>query len=280
MTNFNHYTIAALPDLKWDSELPGTVFDFLEDFKVQLEPLRDGISDILLLNDVKNIELILKSRLDIPEKFIGNKEDGKIDFYNARVVEPDDLELFLEDPFVNRPHDNYPDFMVDYFLNNKSDEDRYKNIEALYIDYFRYMQTRENGFLRYYGRIAATIRTVMAAKRLMRRGMELEGNLKGDRFIVSTILENKNSSDLGLKHIFPEVAEVIALFDRARDPLEAERDLDRIRFELMEQVGRESPFANHIIYSYIIGFQVRNRWNTLNDDKGKEILDNIIKGNY
>ena len=83
MTNFNHYTIAALPDMKWDSELPGTVFDFLEEFKVQLEPLRDGISDILLLNDVKNLELILKSRLDCPEEFLGNRDDGVIDFYKA-----------------------------------------------------------------------------------------------------------------------------------------------------------------------------------------------------
>jgi len=280
MTNFNYYTIGALPELRWDSELPGTVFDFLEEFKVQLEPLRDGISDILLLNDVKNIELILKSRLDIPEKFIGNKDGGKIDFYNARVVEPDELELFLEDPFVNRPHDNYPEFMVDYFLNYKSDADRHANIQALYINYFNYMQSRENGFLRYYGRLATTIRTVMAAKRIMRRGMDLELNLKGDPFIVSTILENKNSSDLGLKHIFPEVSEVIALFDRARDPLEAEHDLDRIRFELMEQVGKESPFANHIIYAYIIGFQIRNRWNTLDDGRGKKILENIIEGNY
>ncbi len=280
MTNFNHYTIAALPELRWDSELPGTVFEFLEDFKVPLETLRDGISDILLLNDVKNLELILKSRLGCPEQFVGNRDGGEIDFYNARVVEPDELELFLEDPFVNRPHDNYPDFMIDYFLNYKSDEDRHKNIEELYIAYFNYMQTRENGFLRYYGRIAATIRTVMAAKRIMRRGLDLEKYLKGDPFIVHTILENKSSSDLGLKNIFPEVSEVIALFDRARDPLEAERDLDRIRFELMEQVGRESPFANHIIYSYIIGFQVRNRWNTLNDEKGKEILENIIEGNY
>ena len=114
----------------------------------------------------------------------------------------------------------------------------------------------------------------------MRRGLDLETHLKGDSFIVNTILENRNSSDLGLKHIFPEVSEVIALFDRARDPLEAERDLDRIRFELMEQVGRESPFADHIIYSYIIGFQVRNRWNTLDDDKGNKVLENIMKDNY
>ena len=214
MTNFNHYTIAALPELRWDSELPGTVFEFLEDFKVPLETLRDGISDILLLNDVKNLELILKSRLGCPEQFVGNRDGGEIDFYNARVVEPDELELFLEDPFVNRPHDNYPDFMIDYFLNYKSDEDRHKNIEELYIAYFNYMQTRENGFLRYYGRIAATIRTVMAAKRIMRRGLDLEKYLKGDPFIVHTILENKSSSDLGLKNIFPCLKLLLFLIER------------------------------------------------------------------
>ena len=280
MTRLNHYIVAALPELGWDSELPGTVSEFLEEFKVQLEPLKDGINDILLLNDIKNLELILKSKLDIPEKFLGNRDKGEVDFYKAKVLELDELKLFFEDPFVNRPYDSYPDFIEDYLIKYKPHKDSHANIEELYIDYFRYMQTRENYSLRYYGKIAITIRTVMAAKRIMGRELDLETHLQGDPFIVSTILENKNSSDLGLRHIFPEVSEVVAIFDRAGDPLKAERDLDRIRFELMEQLGRESPFADHTIYSYIIRFQIRNRWNTLDSQKGIEILDNIIKGNY
>ncbi|HSW61469.1 MAG TPA: DUF2764 family protein [bacterium] len=280
MMKFNYYTIGALPNLTWDSELPCTISEFLEDYWIQLEPLMDGISDILLLNDVKNLELILKANIEKDEKFKGNKEGGEIDYYRARVVEPEELISFLEDPFINKPDENYPEFMVEYFLKHKTDEERIHHIEELYIDYFKYMQTRENGFIRYYGRIATTIRTVLSAMRIMRRGLDLDKNLKGDPFVVQTILENRNNADLGLKNHFPEVAEVIALFDRDRDPIEVERDLDRIRFELMEEVGRETPFADHIIYSYIIGFQVRNRWNSLNDEKGHEILENIIEGNY
>ncbi len=280
MMKFNYYTIGALPKLTWDSELPCTISEFIEEYRVQLEPLMDGVSDILLLNDVKNLELILKARIEKDEKFRGNKDDGKIDYYKARVVEPEELESFLEEPFINRPDENYPEFMIEYFLKYKTDEERIHHIEELYIDYFRYMQTRKNGFLRYYGRIATTIRTVLSAMRIMRRGLDLDKNLKGDPFIVQTILENRNNADLGLKNYFPEVAEVIALFDRDRDPIEVEKDLDRIRFELMEEVGRETPFADHIIYSYIIGFQVRNRWNSLNDEKGLQILENIIEGNY
>ncbi|HQI04401.1 MAG TPA: DUF2764 family protein [bacterium] len=280
MMKFNYYTIGALPKLTWDSELPCTISEFIEEYRVQLEPLMDGVSDILLLNDVKNLELILKARIEKDEKFRGNKDDGKIDYYKARVVEPEELESFLEEPFINRPDENYPEFMIEYFLKYKTDEERIHHIEELYIDYFRYMQTRKNGFLRYYGRIATTIRTVLSAMRIMRRGLDLDKNLKGDPFVVQTILENRNNADLGLKNHFPKVAEVIALFDRDRDPIEVEKDLDRIRFELMEEVGRETPFADHIIYSYIIGFQVRNRWNSLNDEKGLQILENIIEGNY
>lgn len=282
MANFNHYTVGALPTLTWDSELPCSISEFLEDFSIQLEPLMDGISDILLLNDVKNLELILKSRLDVnvDDIFKGNTDTGTIDYYRARVVEPEELVDFMADPFINKPDENYPEFMCDYFTKYKTDEERYENIEELYINYFVYMQTRKDGFIRYYGRIATTIRTVLSAMRIIKRGLDLEKYLKGDPYIVQTILENRNNADLGLKTIFPEVADVIALFDRERDPIEVERDLDRIRFQLMEDVGRETPFADHIIYSYIIGFQVRNRWMSLNNEKGMHILNRIIEGNY
>ncbi|MGI6393375.1 MAG: DUF2764 family protein [bacterium] len=277
---YNHYTIASLPKLTWDSELPGTISEFIKDYWVQLEPLKDGIGDILLLNDIKNIELILKSKIEKEDKFRGNKDEGAVDFYLARMVEPEEFEPFLENPFVNKPRETYPEFMVDYFVKHKTDEERHSNIEDLYIDYFRYLQTRENAFLRYYGRTATAIRTVVSAMRIMKRGLDLDKNLKGDPYMVQTILENRNNADLGLKNILPEVTDIIALFDRERDPVEVERDIDRIRFQIMEQVGMESPFGDHIIYSYIIGFQVRDRWNSLNNEKGLKILDNIIEENY
>ncbi len=277
---FNHYTIGALPELTWSSELPFSFAELLEEYQIQLGPLMDGLSDILLLNDVKNLEIIIRSRLGLNPKYKGNREDGEIDYFQSRVVEPEQLEEFLEDPFVNRPDDNYPEFMVDYFLTYKTDEERYAHIEELYIGYFRYLQTRENGFLQYYGRIATTIRTVLAAMRIIKRGWDLDKDLKGDPFIVQTILENRNNADLGLKSIFPEVADVIALFDRERDPVEVEHDLDRIRFQLMEEVGKESPFEDHILFSYLIGFQLRNRWMALDDRHGLKILDNIIVGKY
>ncbi len=270
----NNYIIASLPDLLWDSELPGTLVDFLEENKFLFEPYRENIDKILMLNDIKNIELILKSRMPIPEELRGNR-GREIDFYRDRVLDIEEIEKFLSNPSIFHP-DGYPEFMVDYLEKYKDDADRLKNIESLYIQYFDYLQHDESGFFRFYARIATTIRTVLAALRIQKMGLPLEGNLKGDYNVVQTILENRTTSDLGLKSILPEIHEFIMLMNK--EPLELEKELDRIRFMIMEDVGQESLFGDHVIYSYIIGFMVRNRWNSLDFEAGEKILETIVKG--
>ena len=125
-----------------------------------------------------------------------------------------------------------------------------------------------------------TLCTVISAIRMMKSGADLDKNLKGDGDAVKIILENRNNADLGLKGYFPEVVDVVALFDKSKTPDEVEKELDKIRFALLEEVGQEKPFADHIIYGYIIGFQLKDRWMTQSDEAGMEILENIIKGNY
>ena len=272
---FNHYTIAALPQLSWDSDLPCTLAELLEEFDMQLEPLKDGISRILLLDDLKNMELLIKSKLDPSE----NADPAKIDFYRAGLTKPEEIELFIEDPRRNAP-DYYPEFIEDFFEERKTSEERSKYFEELYISYYRWIAESKNRFLARYGGNMLTLCTVISAIRMMKSGADLDKNLKGDGDAVKIILENRNNADLGLKGYFPEVVDVVALFDKSKTPDEVEKELDRIRFNLLEEVGQEKPFADHIIYGYIIGFQMKDRWMTQSDEAGMEILENIIKGNY
>lgn len=277
---FNHYTIAALPHLTWDSDLPCTLAELLEEFDMQLEPLREGISRILLLDDLRNMELLLKSKLDADDAPKGNTEEGKIDFYRAGITKPEELELFIDDPKHNTPDFVYPEFVEDFFETWKTNEERYAHIEELYVSYYRMMSENKNAFLARYGTNMMIMSTIISAIRMMKSGSDLDKNLKGDADAVKMILENRNNADLGLKGYFPEVAEIVALFDKNKTPLEVEKELDRIRFSLLDEVGQEKPFADHIIYGYIIGFQLKDRWTTQNDEAGMRILENIIKGNY
>ena len=271
----NHYAVASFIDITWDSELPGELYDFLEENKFVLQPLREGIIKILRLNDIKNIELLLRSKIPQPEGMSGNRDSDELDFYRAKILDIDLLERFLQDPFIHQPEE-YPDFMVSYFEKYTDNQERYDNIEELYISHFEHLRADDVPFFRFYGTVATTMRTVLAAMRIMRKGLDLEENLRGDPYIVSVILEHRTTSDFGLKSIFPEIPAVIALFEK--NPLELEHELDRIRFKLMEDVGQEAAFADYVIYAYIIRFQLRNRWNTLNRDRGYKILEEIVKG--
>jgi len=270
----NYYTIASLPELSWDREAPMTLSQFLDDYQQLLEPLADRISEILLFNDIQNIELYLKSKQPGPDEFAGNY-DGETVYYDAKILETDKIGEFLDNPFIYQP-DEYPEFMVEYLEQYKDAEERYKNIEKLYIRYFNFLKGDESGFFRFHARLATTVRTVLAALRIMRSGASLEENLKGDSYLVKVILDHRTTSDLGLKNIFYEVPEIIALFEK--EPVELERDLDRIRFKLFEEVGQETPFGDHIIYSYIIRLMVKDKWNTLSKERGTEVLNRIIEG--
>jgi hypothetical protein len=273
--NFIHYLVGALPKLTWDSPLPSTLEKFLDDNWPQFESLMDPLKDILLQNDIYNIELVLRSQL--PKSTAGPAEEPRpIEIYKPNYLEIEDIVLFLQEPFQNLPDPNFPEFILDYFLQYKTPQERVDHIEDLFISYFLYLQNCNSRFLRYYGRIATVIRTVLAAQRILQLGMNLEEHLKGDPYIVQTILENRSSSDLGLKSIFPEIIDIINLF--TMEPVDLERDLDRIRFKLMEEVGQEAPFGDHILLSYIIGFQVRDIWNSLDKERGALILDHIAKG--
>lgn len=273
---FNHYTIAALTHLSWDSDLPCTLAELLEEFDMQLEPLREGICSILLLDDLRNMELLIKSRAGAG----GNTADGKTDFYRAGITKPEELELFVDDPKHNTPDFVYPEFVEDFFETWKTNEERASHIEELYTGYYAWMESSKNAFLARYGTNMMIMSTIISALRMMKSGSDLDKNLKGDPDAVKMILENRNNADLGLKGYFPEVAEIVTLFDKSKTPLEVERELDRIRFALLDEVGHDKPFADHIIYGYIIGFQLKDRWTTQNDEAGMQILENIIKGNY
>ena len=277
MGKFNYYTIAALPRLTWDSELPGTLAELLEEFELQFDDLREGISEIVFLNDIKNMEMILKSRLDAAASPDAASEP--VEFYRARVAEPEQLELFLDDPLHNA-FDGCPEYVVDFFAGHRTNEERYAAIEELYLQYFESLQESGEEYIRYYGRFETMLRTIISAVRLIKADKNLEKELKGDPDAVKTILENRNNADLGLKGLFPEVVDVVALFDGSRDLVEIERELDRIRFALLEDLGGEKPFGDHAVYAFVIGLLIRDRWNTLNDERGMEILNSIVRGNF
>ena len=264
--SYNNFVVGWLPEISWDSPQPETMAEFLEANSNIFEPYSEGITKILLHNEIMNAELLLSERIS------GNPAG---DFFTPSIMTRPEFERFLDNPVIFQP-DHFPQFMTDFFEEFKEDSDRYANIEELYVRYFAYLHADEIPFFRYYGRIAGIFRTAIAAYRLIKLSLPLEGNLKGDPDIVKTIIENRTSPDLGLKSEIYEITEIIDMFNL--EPAELEKRFDRVHFDLVGNVGQESPFGEHIIYNYLIGLFVKDRWNYLNEEKGRKFLDDIIKG--
>ena len=165
-------------------------------------------------------------------------------------------------------------FMVDFFETYADLESRYHNIEQLYVDYFMYLEQHEKSFFKYYGRLFGTLFTILSAYRLIKSNQDLDEKLKGPPLVVQTILNNRSTADLGMKTIFWDLPEVIALFEK--EPVELEHAYDKLIFHLMEDVGCEKPFGDHIIFSYLIKYFILDRWNSMDKAKGDEILEQII----
>lgn len=273
---FNNYIIGSLPTLKWDEKSPYTLDEFIHHADFLLEPYQAGVDKIILLNEIRNIELILKDQIAKENvQSNENEESFKVDLFKPYIQDQQEIEQFLEHPFHYQAEE-YPDFILDFFEDYTELEDRYNNIELLYVKYLTYLKEQGDMFFHYFGHIFVIIRTVLAAYRIIKQGKDLEENLVGDPEIVQLILDHRTTSDLGLKAIFPEIPEIISLFDK--EPLELEKDLDRIQFELLEDIGQDDLFGDHVIYIYLIELFILDKWHLVNEERGNQILENIISG--
>lgn len=277
---FNHFTIAALPELNWTTEPMLSLTALLEDFQYPLEPLTREINDLFLLNDIRNLEILVRSQLNLEEKYRGNREDGTIDYFEPQRIAPRELENLLQDPAENHPYEPFPEFITEYLLIYLTPEDRFSHIEELYIGYMRYLQQSSNAFIRYYGRIASAMRSVSMYSRLMRKGLDPEKHLRGEPEIVETILAHRGIPDLGLREVFPEVFELISFFEKERHPMEFEEEITRLRFRLMEETGKEAPFGDHVILAYLMAYQIRKDWLALDKIYGLKVVNNILEDKY
>lgn len=270
----NQFIIASKPELSWEAPLPSSLDEFIQDNYEALLAHRTVLRRIFLRNDIKNIELVLKSKQ--ANWYSGEKAAVARNCFLPSNITRDEINEFLSDPYRQRPK-YIPVFIRDYLEEHEDIESRVANMDSLFLRYIYYLMNDEIPFFRYYGRMYGTFRTALAAFRIRSEGGNLEQELTGLPDVKDEILRNRNLPDFGLMYILPVVNDMHSLFESDRDEVSRQQELDRIFIKLFQDVGQESPFGDHVIYSYILEFLFRDRWNSMSAEKGSEILESIIR---
>ncbi|MBN2693552.1 DUF2764 family protein [bacterium] len=264
---FNEFAITSFPELTIDKELPWDANGFLDIYVEALEPYKEEINLIILLNDIQNIDILSSKR--------AGYSTSNLSLFSPSLVSENELNLFLDNPLLNSP-DVYPEFISDFFAEFKDEQQRYKNIDKLYVYYFEYLKTVDSSFFIEWGGFESMLRTLFSAVRISKSGGDFESLLKGDSEVVKKISEQRNSGDFGLKTLWPEVLDIISTLDK--NPLESEKEIDKIRIKFAKEIEEREPFHKNVIFGYFAGILIKERWRKMSEKNASEILNNILEG--
>lgn len=93
---------------------------------------------------------------------------------------------------------------------------------------------------------------------------------------VSEAIKNIKAKDFGLGHDYPYIESILDLFENST-MLERERGLDRIKWDKLDEMTTFYYFAVENVLAYMIRIQILERWQQLDEQKGKEIFERIIQ---
>ena len=79
-----------------------------------------------------------------------------------------------------------------------------------------------------------------------------------------------------VRPFFPEIEYLLELFED--DPFTRGKGIDKVRYDFIKETGFENPFVEDAIYAYILRLMVLERWQKLDEARGKEIILYIVTG--
>lgn len=249
----NNFLIASFPDIDWDGEIRGTLSEFLdsEGFVLKSYP---HIKLLLLYNDIRNLEAFIRGGESVP-MIRGTLDAGE-------------LKLFCDSPFTQAP-DYIPEWLVDFFEHYRDASERSAHIDELYTSYFNNL--KNDAYLEFFSKTVSCFRTAVAALRIAKDSKPLESLLRGDEETSEIILNHRSSADLGLKAHFPEITQILSIFERG--VIERERMLDLLLISILDSFNEAELFGDQVIYNYIYSLLLRDRWCGHNEAAGFEFIE-------
>ncbi|HSX03276.1 MAG TPA: DUF2764 family protein [Rhabdochlamydiaceae bacterium] len=255
----NYYFIAAsLPELKL-GEKPEISFEELV-YRLSLNLSKDDLEKTVVLRryiDILNIRALL---LEEPLDSRGNLNEKELD------------EALLLESF-------FPPYVFDYLNQYEDKKDQIRNFSSLLIHYFSEEVKGQEGFLKKYLIFEREWRLVVAALRAKKLKWDITRELQFEDFtepVVADILAQKDVEQYEPPAEFQDLKELIhACGD---DPWALFKAISEYRFQKIEEMSGYPLFSMDWILGYMARLILVEQWVELDEEKGKNILENFKTG--
>lgn len=255
----NYYFVAAsLPELKL-GEKPEISFEELV-YRLSLNLSRQDLEKVEVLRryiDLLNIRALL---LEEPLDPRGNLSEKELD------------EALLLETF-------FPPYVFDFLNQYEDKKDQVRNFSALLLRYFTEEGKEKEGFLKKYLAFEREWRLVVAAMRAKKYKMDITRELQFEDFtdpIIADVLAQKDVEQYEPPAEYQDLKELIhACGD---DPWALFKTISEYRFQKIEEMSGYPLFSIDWILGYMARLMLVEQWVELDEEKGKNILENFKTG--
>lgn len=260
-----YFLASALPSLRIGSPSDLSFSDFIFDAVTNLsaEDLR-GVGVIRRYYDLQNL------RLWIEHEQAGEALETDLDIHGNF-----DLPA-LEEAVMTRT--GFPEYVYDFLDRYERRDERLKNFSALYAAYFTEESKVATGFLKGYLLFEREWRLVLSAFRAKVLGRDVAVELQfedPDDDLVGQILAQRDGDRYEPPSDFHELRD---LFEEYRNnPLALYQALCVFRFDRIEEMLETDMFTINRILGFMAQLIIVEEWMELDQKKGLQIVDTIVK---
>jgi len=255
-----YYLVSSLYDLIIDNGREQFAFDDFFDLcesELNSKDFRD-FKMMFLFNDIKNS--------------VGYKKQGD------KFITP---SFYSESEFLEnlKDTDSFLPFLSDFFYNKtsgKKNESPLSEIDNLTLLFYEDLDgTVTNSFIKDYYIFELNLKNINVAISLRKNGIDFKNKIipYGDHF--DFLLKN-NSPDFGLVNEFTFIERLLSIYDK-NHLIEIEKTIEEIRWDYLDSMCEGDTFGLVNILSYAIKMVSVKRWLSLSKERGKELLNRLVK---
>jgi len=250
---------SILPSIRVGSE-PGILFDDL----MTLYKDNLGSSDLEKVKairgyiDLKNIQNLLKKE-EIDHR--GNLSEKELD-----------------EAIINQ--EGLPSYLFDFLEEYQEVPEQLRNYSKVFISFFKQMDKKHRGFLREYFRFERSWRVLLAGYRAKKLGVDPAVALQHEDFhdpLIAEILAQKDAPFFEFPFEYVELGE--KLKDVGQEPDKQYQLMADFRFHRIRDMVQDHPFSIDYLLGYLVQLMIVEDVFALDEKRGSENLNEMVKGN-